>query len=997
MVYFNFSIAENEPIPILEIVLSLPISTHTDVTRNTQIRRRWRSSRPLFFFATFTSALGVGVHFLANHQHPSPVKSTETQTVYAAKPIPAAPPVVANDKPLVVELPPVKIKELKKLAKRPPRTPRAPKKIAPAVAVAAAAIAPKAVEASTSPVAAPAPEPLIASAPPEFDLEVEAVGEQAIDTTAPLDSLVAEAFVDGESDSIGMDLNTIDAKTLIAAVEGEPHVLAANEYHEKVGLFQKTDFGPLGQSLDQVTAKASELEWVSFKYVAPKAPVAETDGDKLSASKALATTSAPKALTPKPEPELVRPKATAAGPPIFPKLTAATVAAGTAAPSLIRTPVRMAERETVPAETAADSAPVRAETSTTQREWSDDEYAATSTLDAPTAPTLVKPTQTNILVAAPAPTPKQGPVLVAPKKTAAAPAPTLVQPLVQQPAVSPTLVVPNPASAPAKVAMKFSRAPSVDEAAQEETIESPRVVIGHLVIDRPLREEIESRKGHIELRIHPEHSRDPIDSIRLDDYQYPDEEFEIDVRLLKGTYRVIALIFVPGSQSAIARLVSEQTVSAEKYKEQVWFPLKWEKFLSELQAPVVSTTSVGLTMSVFKWMSGNSDTKIPLTTAKARILGMPEYGLLSADTHGDIRIPRVPTASELLMEVQAPGFYPSYQIVPTFGTHVYHTTHLVERDMVGFLVSSFLKATLKTGMGTLLGRTFDTESKQPLAGEQVSMWFRKGKALYFDTMPDTQFHATTKTGLFGFFNVMPAFRFLSRGESKPPYMVNVQPDSAQYVELGRGGKKSLRGRVRDPFAGTSPGAKIRLVGSQSSHYEVETDRDGNFEIPDIDFPPGQVTLEVEAPGYRTALYNIPWSTREPEKVHDLFVIDKELLVSSASMMGRTKLQRDKGHLIGGADPSLLAGKKGCVQIVLERMDGTRVGPENGPFPLLGGVTLDYVKKGEPMCLTPGRQGFAFFNLVPGVNYILKWVSGTGRVFRGRVVQIGVDRDTIAIN
>src|SRR5262249_34843396 len=162
---------------------------------------------------------------------------------------------------------------------------------------------------------------------------------------------------------------------------------------------------------------------------------------------------------------------------------------------------------------------------------------------------------------------------------------------------------------------------------------------------------------------------------------------------------------------------------------------------------------------------------------------------------------------------------------------------------------------------------------------EVSLSFRKGKALYFGALPDTSLSRTTDTGLFGFLNIVPSFRSLLRENGKPAFLENLRPGTANYVELGRGGQKSFLGQLKDPFNGRVPEAKVRLVGDEAS--SVDTDENGNFQIDNIDFPPGALTIEVEAPNYPITWATFPWSTREREVSHSLFMMEKEIIGAAA--------------------------------------------------------------------------------------------------------------------
>ncbi len=554
-----------------------------------------------------------------------------------------------------------------------------------------------------------------------------------------------------------------------------------------------------------------------------------------------------------------------------------------------------------------------------------------------------------------------------------------------------TLATPAPriaVSAPKPVAVAT---PTVTTQADPEVQTDAGMLYGKISVDHEMADWLAAAKGHVELYLHPVKSKDTQDTIFID-YQYPDEEFETDISSLKGRYRLVAGIFVPKATTAIAQIVYPNVITAADYKNRVVFTVRKASFDQAQKRSLTNATELVLSATLFEGASGNYRQPKPVKNGKVKVVGYPELGTISSDADGNVRIPSVPGRSELLLEVSAEGYYPAYPIVPTFSSNVYSPIYLISKDKVDAITKYFTKNQQSDRRGIVMGRVFDSTSRAPLKDERVSLSFRKGRALYFDALPDPWLQSTTESGLFGFFNVAPSFRSLVRQSGKPAFLLNVKPGSAQYVELGRGGKKALQGRLIDPFSTdhTMPIAKVRLVGAPAS--EVLTDPDGKFSIPELDYPPGVLTLEIESEGYPVTWHSLPWNTREPEAVRSLFMVQKDLVTESATRVARITMRRDRGSVVGGAEASFFGKGTSCVLVAIEDANGARIDETNGPFPLVG----DAQAKGSPLCLTRQKPGFAFFNMAPG-EYILKWQTRQGVTFRSRVVHVGTDRVSVIVN
>ena len=289
-----------------------------------------------------------------------------------------------------------------------------------------------------------------------------------------------------------------------------------------------------------------------------------------------------------------------------------------------------------------------------------------------------------------------------------------------------------------------------------------------------------------------------------------------------------------------------------------------------------------------------------------------------------------------------------------------------------------------------MGRVFDPSNhRSPKEGETIDLSSRKKGPIYIGAFPDPSLKATTDTGLFGFFNVVPTFRALTR-PGKFPFLLNVRPNSAQYVEFGRGGKRNLSGRLIDPFNSAIPAAQIGVVGNPQ--LQVLTDKSGAFTIPDLDLPPGTVTLEVKSESYPLTWYTLPWNTRERESTRSLFIMEKELIQESAAWGAKLKLDDDKGSIVGGADASFFRKGPGCISVVLQDGEGKPLEPSVGPFPL----AATGPQQSGPLCLTPRSPGFAYFNL-PAGEYVLKWIAAGGETLRSHIVYVGVGRVSVAVD
>ena len=313
----------------------------------------------------------------------------------------------------------------------------------------------------------------------------------------------------------------------------------------------------------------------------------------------------------------------------------------------------------------------------------------------------------------------------------------------------------------------------------------------------------------------------------------------------------------------------------------------------------------------------------------------------------------MPSRSELLVEVTANGYFPTYKTVPTFATNVYAPIYLVSRDKVETITRSFTKSPQREQNGILMGRVFDpgTAPRKPVR-RYISRSARKRFTSVSVAFSGPELSATSENGLFAFFNVTPSFRSLLHNE-QPALLAQVRPGTADFMDLGRGGKRSLSGQIMDPFSGTMPPAAVKIVGEDRTR--IETDEKGEFRIPEVDLPPGVVTLEVVAEGYPITWHTLPWNARERDQKRSLFMVEKDLVKEGAASVAHLKLERSRGTVIGGADASFFSHGETCVHVVLEDGNGNRLPQGTGPYPLKVGERTPIYRPDAPLCLSTGAR------------------------------------------
>jgi hypothetical protein len=551
----------------------------------------------------------------------------------------------------------------------------------------------------------------------------------------------------------------------------------------------------------------------------------------------------------------------------------------------------------------------------------------------------------------------------------------------------------------------IGRTAAVEVAARASEREAPtrdsrQTIFGTLQFGKRVEAWLEAKRGHVELYLQPENTRDPSDTIHVD-YAFPNPEFVIERGGLVGRYRLIAGVFSPSSPVAVAQVPYGKLLSEDNYKERVRFYLDDATFERALAGTAAGLAkSVALHLSLYSAGTSNYHGKgadgegsfrqpTPVAGASVRLIGVGDVAPATSDAEGNARFSRVPSRSDLLVEVTAPGFMKTYAVVPVADGPTYQPVYLVAKDKVEAVTTYFTRRPQQNGHAVVMGRVFETAKRRPEAGQKVRLQNRQGPALYFGALPDLTLEATSRNGLFGFFNVAPSFRSIAREKRDAiPYLMHLRPNTGTYVELGRSGAKALVGRLYDPFAKKPVVGQVRLVGSET--IRTESGEDGTFRFDGLEFPPGIVTLEVDADGYPMTWINVSWSPREPEKLRTFFLVDDDTV--SRAMHDFTKLtpKPDRGSLVGGAESELFKKTQGCLSVSLESLEHGAAKVAQGPHPLLPS------QAGSPLCVSARSPGFAFHDLPPG-EWNLRWTDAQGQTLRTRVVRVGQGRVTVVVN
>jgi hypothetical protein len=351
------------------------------------------------------------------------------------------------------------------------------------------------------------------------------------------------------------------------------------------------------------------------------------------------------------------------------------------------------------------------------------------------------------------------------------------------------------------------------------------VFYGELQVDDSAINWLNSQKGHIELFLNRVGSKDPQDTVFLMDYQFPGSgnQFEFDGTGMKGKYRLVAGVYTPASAVPVAQVMYSKVISSENYKEKIKFEVSHTAISTapgRSESQRLSET-VPLNVTLFDGAPGSYRSPKTLKAGEVTVVGYPELGRFPVDKEGNIRIPSVPVASELLVEARAPGYYPTRQIVPIFSTAAYAPLYLIQKDKVEVVTQFFTKKPQQAEKSVVMGRVYDIKSRSPLAGETLSLSHRKGSAVYFGALPDINQKTTLDTGLFGFYNVEPSIRSIARSIDKHSLLLTLLPDYGYFVELGRGGSRDLVGSLTDPFLRKPVFGSLQLVGDSKEAEATE--------------------------------------------------------------------------------------------------------------------------------------------------------------------------------
>lgn len=525
---------------------------------------------------------------------------------------------------------------------------------------------------------------------------------------------------------------------------------------------------------------------------------------------------------------------------------------------------------------------------------------------------------------------------------------------------------------------------------EEPTEDSdPGTFKGRLFIDKGLQHWLDTNNGHVELYLHQEGSKDPQDTTYID-YEPGDEDFEFESEGMEGKYQLIAAIYSGKEISAVAQLKYPKSISTANYRELIQFDLTNGDFQRNVAAEYgrVAGTPLVLTLTVFEGAPGNYRKSAPVANATATVIGHSEFGKFQSDAEGSLRIQGITSRSEFIIEVSAPGFYPTRKTVPVFDSNAYSAVYLLAKDKVESVTKYFTKHDQKEEKALVMGRVYDPKTRAPLKDEQLFLSFRRGPATYFDALPNLSLKATTSTGLFGFYNIEPSFRTLQRSSGKHSELVSTLPGYGYYVELGRGGAKQVLGKLLDPFLNQGVAAKVSLLGDENN--AIAAAEDGTFAIPAVDLPPGVLTLEISAENYPPVWQTIPWNTREAERSRTLFMLEKEMLTESRKV-NRVALENGRGTIVGGAEASFFDKGRKCVGVQLLDSNGVQTSREFGPFPIAGARNA-----AKGFCLSQKAPGFAFFN-VPSGEYLIKWLDEKHNTFRTHVIRVGVNRTSVLVN
>ena len=510
-------------------------------------------------------------------------------------------------------------------------------------------------------------------------------------------------------------------------------------------------------------------------------------------------------------------------------------------------------------------------------------------------------------------------------------------------------------------------------------------ILGTFTVDSTMDRWIDTFKGHIELHLEPISRADRTnqDLIRLD-YSYPTsasgDRFKISTRPMHDdTYVLYARVYGKTGLSPVASIPYRDHLTSH-YASLVRFNVNWSDFTGNqlLAKKPTANKVIGLTLFV----GGTGDKKnIPrVANAQVSVIGWKEWGTITSNERGNIRIPNVPSHSEFLLNIDPPhdpplnDFYKTQKIVSVIGMDAYDNAKVISKDKAN-AVKYWTHEDPDSTKGIVMGEVNNPETGGPEAGVHVTLSYEKNHALYIDALPDPLLPATTKTGMFGFFNVVSSWRYLAAGVL--PILTHVRPNYAQWFDIGRAGTNYLVGRIYDNFNNTRPAARIRVVGQKE--WAAVTDEKGNFSLK-VNLPAGVIPLEVESEGSATATYTFPYDPTQ-KIFRRLYEIPEALVKDSALGIARIRaLDPTKGNIMGGAEPYFFGQRTGCSHVELYDEYGNLVAL-HGPYPWGSDEDVSH-----GLCLNAEMPRYAFYNLDPGL-YVVKWVDDQGVGFASHVVYV----------
>lgn len=512
-------------------------------------------------------------------------------------------------------------------------------------------------------------------------------------------------------------------------------------------------------------------------------------------------------------------------------------------------------------------------------------------------------------------------------------------------------------------------------------------IFGRMELDAYVSDWLDKKKGYFELALVKEGSSDSQDRIPVD-YEFPNEEFTILPTGLKGSYRLVASFFVPESLDPVARVAHRENITADNHTRNIHFRVTTQAMARAFRRVSKSPSSgVLFTANLYKVDPGSHRRLKPkkkepqVPGAKMSIMAFPQWGVSESQGDDTLRM-QLPAHSELLAKIEAPGFYPTYRIIPTFGANVHSHIYLANEKELEPIVRYFTKKKKIDNTGLVFGRIFNPVSRDPMGLVPVE--------ISYPLTADQLLPSTTETGFFGFSNVVSSMRAVLRPNGGRTTLVNVPEGSAEYLELGRGGKETLVGRLTNPFGDAIPPSKVKIPGDPES--ETWTDENGVFRMEDLDFPPGVVTIEVEAEGYPVTWHNIAWNVQRKKRPQALPMLKEEMIRAAAAANEDLRaIEKRTGILVGAIEQNFFR-RENCLSIALTDISGREVSIEKGPYAFSGTSN----RRSLPYCASSASPGFAYYNLAPG-EYILKITNSKNRLIRAHVVRVGQDRVTLTVN